>query len=255
MSRMGQMNYAQTQCVKSAGKLAQQAGMLTPGARVGLAVSGGLDSFTMLKVMQLRQRILPFPIELMVLHVNPGFDPENHAPLADYVAREGLAAHLAVTDHGPRAHSEENRKNSACFLCARWRRTRLFSLCKRYKLTHLAFGHTADDLAATFLMNLYTAGRVGAMSIKEPFFRGELTVIRPMAWLQKQVLTRAAKAWELPVFGNPCPSAGKTNRAEMEAHLAELKRTAPRRYANVIQAVTRFQTGKAREVFDVPRSV
>ena len=154
------LSYAQEVCVKAAGRAMQTTGMLEPGCRVGVAASGGVDSFVLLKVMQLRQRIVPFRFEFMALHVNPGFDPDNHRPLTEWLAAEGIAGHLEVSDHGPRGHSPENRRNSPCFYCARLRRKRLFALCARYKLTHLAFGHNADDLVSTFLLNLVQTGRV-----------------------------------------------------------------------------------------------
>ena len=112
MSRMSKLSYTQQVCVKAAGKAMQTTGMLRPGARVGVAVSGGVDSFVLLKVLQLRQRIVPFPFEIMAIHLNPGFDPQNHAPLTEWLAKEGIAGHLEVTDYGPRGHSE-----SGAWLC------------------------------------------------------------------------------------------------------------------------------------------
>lgn len=208
-------SFAQQQCIRSAGKLSQTTGMLSPGARVGVAVSGGMDSFVLMEVMRIRQGILPFPISLMALHVNPGFEPESHAPLISWLEQKGLAAHLEVTDHGPRAHSPENRKASACFYCAMLRRKRLFELCRDYKLTHLAFGHTADDLMTSFFMNLCQNGRVEGMSMREPFFNGALTVIRPLMLVEKSVIAKAAKAWKLPIWANACPSSGTTRRANI----------------------------------------
>ena len=215
MSRMSKLSYTQQVCVKAAGKAMQTTGMLRPGARVGVAVSGGVDSFVLLKVLQLRQRIVPFPFEIMAIHLNPGFDPQNHAPLADWLAKEGIAGHLEVTDYGPRGHSEENLRNSPCFYCARLRRKRLFALCQQYGLTHLAFGHNNDYLVTNFLMNLVQTGKVAGMSMNEPFFGGALQVIRPLMLLPKSEIVRAARQWELPVFSNPCPSAGKTKRTDM----------------------------------------
>ena len=141
----------------------------------------------------------------MLLHLNPGFDPHNHEPLAALSTELGLPAHIEVTDFGPRAFSEENRKNSPCFYCAWLRRKRLFDLCAAYGLTHLAFGHNADDLASTFFLNLFQNGRVDGLSCRESFFGGRLTVIRPLLLVDKRTILRAAKAWELPVFANPCP--------------------------------------------------
>lgn len=243
MSRRNNLSYAQEFCVKTAGKAMQRTGMLRPGARVGVAVSGGVDSFVLLKVMQLRQRIVPFPFEFMALHLNPGFEPNNHTPLTRWLAKEGIAGHLEVTDYGPRGHSEENLRHSPCFYCARLRRKRLFALCAEYKLTHLAFGHNNDDLASTFLMNLVQTGKVAGMSMKEPFFGGSLQVIRPLLLLPKSDISRAARQWELPIFANACPSAGKTKRTDMLDALNALCAGSKVKRKNVFNGLARWQLG------------
>ena len=86
MASWGKLTFAQKQCVSATGKLMQQTGMVSHGSRIGLAVSGGVDSFLMLRVMLIRQAIMPFPVELMVLHVNPGFAPESQ-PRPDRLVR------------------------------------------------------------------------------------------------------------------------------------------------------------------------
>ena len=235
------LSYAQEVCVKAAGRAMQTTGMLEPGCRVGVAASGGVDSFVLLKVMQLRQRIVPFRFEFMALHVNPGFDPDNHRPLTEWLAAEGIAGHLEVSDHGPRGHSPENRRNSPCFYCARLRRKRLFALCARYKLTHLAFGHNADDLVSTFLLNLVQTGRVEGLSMSEPFFQGGLRVIRPLLLVEKADIVRAARRWELPVWTNPCPSAGVSRRADMAGVLDAMSGGSRVRRRNIFNGLTRWQ--------------
>lgn len=209
------LNFVQKNCVASAGKLLHQTGTLFSGARIGVAISGGVDSAVLLQVLRHRQRILPFPIELICFHINPGFDQTLHLKLRDWCASMGLAGVFELTEFGPRAFSDENRSNSPCFLCSQWRRTRLFDLCRAYGCSHLALGHHADDLAVTFFMNLFHTGRVDSLSPIECFFRGDLQVIRPLLWLEKAQLKRAARAWDLPVFENPCP-ASKTDETGLE---------------------------------------
>ena len=250
--RARDLGYAQRVCVAKTGKLMMETGQLAPRARVGLAVSGGVDSLVMLAVLHVRRRIVPFPVELMVLHLNPGFDPHNHAPLAALCAELGLAAHIEVTDFGPRAFSEENRKKSPCFYCAWLRRKRLFDLCATYGLTHLAFGHNADDLAATFFLNMFQNGRVDGLSCRESFFEGRLTVIRPLLLVDKKTIIRAAKAWELPVFANPCPMAGKSMRHEAETWVQGICAGGKKRAVNLQHALGRWQldrdaVGKAED--------
>ncbi len=234
-------NYAQEQCIRSAGKLMQSTGMLRPGARVGVAVSGGADSWALIKVLKIRRGIVPFPVELMALHLNPGFDPQGHAPLAEWLREQGIAAHLELTDYGPRAHSGENRKNAPCYFCAMLRRKRLFELCRQYGLTHLAFGHTAEDLVSTFFMNLCQTGRVDGLNMKEAFFNGRLTVIRPLMLVEKPVILRAVAKWALPVRANPCPSAGHTRRTGILEELDAFCGTRKWMRKNISNGLIRWQ--------------
>ena len=235
------LTFAQKRCIALTGKLMQNTAMIGPGARIGVAVSGGVDSWVLLNVLHLRRRIVPFKFEIMALHVNPGFDPENHAPLLEWLEREGVPGHVETTEHGTLAHSEVNRKRSACFFCAMLRRKRLFDLCAKYKLSHLAFGHNADDLASTFLMNLVQNGRVDGLKIKDDFFGGALSVIRPMLLVDKSLIIRAAKAWNLPVWKNDCPSAGNTRRSDMEEQLKALYSIHPKAKTNILSGLCRWE--------------
>lgn len=241
MAKWGKLTYAQKQCLGAVGKLMQQTEMIHPGARIGVAASGGVDSWLMLKILTMRQRIVPFPFELMVLHVNPGFEPGNDAPLTRWCRENGVAAHIELTDHGPRAHSEENRKTSTCFYCAHLRRKQLFLLCKKYNLTHLALAHTADDLVSTFFMNLFETGKVYGLSMAEEFFGGELKLIRPLLYLEKKTIIKAAKDFKLEIWKNPCPSAGQTRRTDWEEWLQAQYNRSKHVRPNVMQGLQRWQ--------------
>lgn len=234
-------SYAQQVCIRGAGRAMQSTGMIGPGARVGVAVSGGMDSWALLKVLRIRQGIVPFDFEIMALHVNPGFDARSHEPLSEWLEKNGVDGRVELSDHGPRAHSEENRKKSACFYCAMLRRKRLFELCRENALTHLAFGHNADDLVGNFFMNLMQTGRVAGMSMSEPFFDGALQVIRPLLLVEKQYIAKAVARWELPVWSNPCPSAGNTRRAEIAGEISEMIKGRKWMRKNIYNGIGRWQ--------------
>jgi len=234
------LNYAQKICLGRCGKLMQQTGMLRPGARVGIAVSGGVDSWVLARVMMIRQKIVPFAFEIILLHVNPGFDPGNHEPLVDWLQVNPLPGHIQSTNIGPMAHHPQNTK-SPCFLCSWNRRKILFDLCRKYNITHLALGHNAEDLAATFFMNLIQTSRVDGLSAREEFFQGRLTLIRPMLLVEKKYIRNAARRWELPVWENPCPSAGASKRTEMEKKLDVLSGGDKKKRQNILNAFKRWQ--------------
>lgn len=110
MAKWGKLSFAQKKCVSTVGMLMQKTEMVKDGDRIGIAVSGGVDSFVLIRTMLIRQAIIPFNIELMVLHVNPGFIPDSHYPLSDWCRENGIAAHIELTNYGPRAHGPENKK-------------------------------------------------------------------------------------------------------------------------------------------------
>lgn len=238
-------SFAQEVCVKSAGKAMQMTGMLWPGCRVGVAASGGVDSFVLLKTLKIRQGIVPFRFEIMALHLNPGFDGQSHAALLPWLAAHGIPAHVEVTSHGPDAHSEKNLRRSACFRCAWLRRKRLFELCSQYGLTHLALGHNAEDLVETFFMNICRNGRVDGMSMNEPFFDGKLRLIRPLMLVEKKYIRQAARQWGLPIWANACPSAGRTARSDMAQTLEHLYAITKDGRRCVLNGLTRWQLDKS----------
>ncbi|GAB6060365.1 tRNA lysidine(34) synthetase [Desulfonatronum parangueonense] len=241
MTRIRKLAFAQKKCLGQTGLLMQRLGMIWPGARVGVAVSGGVDSWVLLQVLLLRQRIVPFPFEVMAIHLNPGFDPVSHAPLSPWLQAHGVALHAELTDYGPLAHSSANRKNSACFLCSWHRRKRLFEICRQYNLTHLALGHNADDLVLTFFLNLFRNGRVEGLTPREDYFGGELTLIRPLLLVEKPMIRKAAKQWNLPIWSNPCPSATQSERATTETWFRNVVSNDPAMHGSVYGALKRWQ--------------
>lgn len=214
--------------------------MLFPGAKVGIALSGGVDSWTLVQTLILRQKIVPFSFDLMILHLNPGFNSRSHEPLLQWLKTNPVPAHVEIGDFGLQAHSDKNQKKSPCFLCAWQRRKRLFELCAQYNLTHLAFGHTLDDLTTNFFMNLIQNGRVDGLSPKEPFFQGKLIVIRPLLAVDKKTIVEAAKRWSLPVWKNDCPSANNTKRTYYQDLIAQIAPNS-RLYKNIVQGIRRWQ--------------
>ena len=59
--------------------------------------------------------------------------------------------------------------------------------------------------------------------------------------LSKAEIMRAARQWELPVFSNPCPSAGKTKRADMMDVLDAMCAGSKVRRKNIFNGLARWQ--------------
>ncbi len=127
--------------------------MFHPGDRVGVAVSGGADSVSLLRLLEsLRQ---PLGISLLVLHLNHQLRGEASDEDEAFVACLAKAFDLEMVSHRAdvRAYAEKERLNLED--AGRRLRARFFeSLTRSGRVDRIAVGHTADDQAETVLARL-----------------------------------------------------------------------------------------------------
>jgi tRNA 2-thiocytidine biosynthesis protein TtcA len=210
--------------------------MMDDGDRILVGVSGGKDSMALLWSLAERQRRSPVRYELFPVYVDPGFEGGFAEALRAQCRDMGLDLRVAYTDSGLIAHSDENRENP-CFLCARLRRKRLFEIAQELGCRKVALGHNKDDIIETFFMNICYAGEVSTMIPAQSFFNGLITVIRPLAFVEEDLIRRFVRQQGLAVFHNPCPSANRTKRHEIKELLRRLYRSNPKVKGNVFRAM------------------
>jgi len=189
--------------------------MLGEGDRVLVGVSGGADSLTLLKLLTGPLIFVPKPEFVLAVYVDMGFqatDGNQPQLLEEYFKGEGYNFRIEKTNIGPLAHSDYNRKASPCFLCSRLRRKRLFELAREFRCNKLALAHNKDDVIETFLLNIFFAREISTMIPYQTYFKGEFTLIRPLAYIEESLLKRFAREAQLPVLENPCPTAKNTKR-------------------------------------------
>jgi tRNA 2-thiocytidine biosynthesis protein TtcA len=230
--------YVQRQAISLCGKAVHGWAMVEHGDRIALGLSGGKDSLSLLWLLAERQRRVPIRFDLVAIHVEMGFHSVDHAALAAFCAGLGVELKLIATDFGPRAHTSENRENSPCFYCALNRRRELFQAAHALGCRKLALAHHQDDLFETFLLNLLYAGNLSTMLPVQPFFGGELVVIRPLALTSADLTRRFAAHLELPVQPPCCPSAGLGHRAMLRSFLEERHRANKRVRSAFWHAIT-----------------
>jgi tRNA 2-thiocytidine biosynthesis protein TtcA len=191
--------------LKALNKGQRRYGLLADGDTILLAVSGGKDSLTMLELLERRRRTGQERYSLVAAHIVSDYHCGRKVPddwLATHCQTRGIplvmesvaiAENIAVADQ------------SHCYLCARERRRALFEIAGRMGCNKLAFGHHADDVAETTLMNLFYSGRIDTIDPKATFFDGRLTVIRPLILIEERDIVPFAQASGFPLSGEPCP--------------------------------------------------
>ena len=64
---------------------------------------------------------------------------------------------------------------------------------------------------------------------------------------EKADIVKAARRWELPVWSNPCPSAGKTNRANFQEKIAQLHGGDKMLRTNLFNGLCRWQLAQSEK--------
>jgi tRNA(Ile)-lysidine synthase len=213
-------------------------GLLVPGDRVLVAVSGGPDSVALLSALarlRAEQRLA-----LHVCHVHHGLRPEADREAA---AVRDLAARLdcPVTVERVRVVHRPDRSPEAAARTARYAALR--RAAGAAGATRIALGHTADDQAETVLMRvLQGAGPRGLAGI--PVRRGRL--IRPLLSVDRAAVVAYLGAEGLPWVEDPSNRDPKMLRNRIRHELLPLLaaqgwphiRTALRRTARAAREAT-----------------
>jgi tRNA 2-thiocytidine biosynthesis protein TtcA len=113
-------------------------------------------------------------------------------------------------------------QSRTCFLCARNRRSQLFDLAREQNFNKIAFGHHKDDLIETFFLNTIYSGNISTMVPRQDLFGGSLSLVRPMAYLEKHEVREIAAELGLVPVKNLCPLSEDTRREKVRTLLQGL---------------------------------
>ena len=209
--------------------------LLAEGDRVAVAVSGGKDSRALLELFLRHQRKAPYHYDLLALHIvgtAAGF-PDLRPQLEPWFQELGIEYHFAPLELPPGEPLPLN-----CFRCSWNRRKALFTAAVGLGCDKLAFGHHADDAAATTLLNLLFNGKLETMAPRVEFFDGAITVIRPLIYIPEKELARYGRAAGFPE-DIPCPQGLTSRRAQIKTLLRQFGREQKQIRTNLWRAARR----------------
>ncbi len=211
---------------KRLGKLVGRAigdfGMVRDGDSILVALSGGKDSLAVVDFLIEKQRRSPVKFSLKAFHVamNKGIAEG----LEKFARSRGIGFEV---DYDALAGVDFSRRKNRCFLCSWNRRKAIFLAAKRNMCKVVAFGHNMDDIAQTALMNMCFQSSISAMSPKQFLFGGEITIIRPLAYLRDYELSALADKFCYPI-AKRCEYENDNKRQMVKDFIAVLERDNPK---------------------------
>lgn len=207
-------------------KAIQEFDLIHDGDRICVGVSGGKDSVVLLQGLSLLRRFIGINYELVAVTLDPGFNGErgDYSAVAELCENSAIEYHVIPTQIGEIVFDVRKEPNP-CSLCARMRRGALHDATLQFGCNKIALGHNYDDAVETFMMNLFTEGRIGCFSPISYLSRKKIHLIRPLVFAPEKEIRKAATKCELPIVKSKCPADGHTNRQSMKEFIAERERT------------------------------
>jgi tRNA 2-thiocytidine biosynthesis protein TtcA len=217
-------------------------GMVEPGDKIMVAVSGGKDSYAMLRLLQLVQARVPFDLELVAVNLDQGHPGFPAHVLEQHFTDVGVPHRMLAQDTYKVVLEKVPEGKTYCSLCSRLRRGILYKAAAEMGCTKLALGHHRDDIIETLMLNLFYSGQIKAMA---PCFRSDddrNTVIRPLAYCSEEDIIAYAEEQKFPII--PCDLCGSQDhlkRKQVKALIAELHADNPKVRGNIFAALGNVQ--------------
>jgi tRNA 2-thiocytidine biosynthesis protein TtcA len=224
--------------------------MIDDGNKILVAVSGGKDSMSLLKVLRYKQTRIPIRFNIVACYVDMGLDDDRRLLMEDYFKNEGFDYTIEEAGDWQRSRKEEktgiydkvsDEVIMNCFWCSFSRRRILFETANRLGCDKIALGHHKDDIAETFLLNVFFHGEISTMMPKQSLFNGKLHIIRPLALCEERFITRYAKESYFPQFHTKCPRSDTSKRKLMKDVLFGLSKSNPDIKTNIFRCMNRIK--------------
>jgi tRNA(Ile)-lysidine synthase TilS/MesJ len=185
--------------------------LIDEGDKIAVGVSGGKDSLTLLYALHGLQRFYPNSFELVAVSVDLGFEGFDLSPVTSLCEELGIPHKIIHTQIGQIIFKERKEKNP-CSLCAKMRKGALNQAVKELGCNKVAYAHHKDDLVETMMLSLIYEGHFYCFPPKTYLERMDLTVIRPLIYVEEVDVIGFKNKYQLPVVKNPCPADGATRR-------------------------------------------
>lgn len=202
--------------IRKSGKACHEFNMINEGDKILVCYSGGKDSFVLIQVLKALQRKYPIKFELKIITINPFFDVNFKNNILKTLEEENLDYEIIKTPIAQIIEDQNKiKKTSPCFMCARMRRGIIYDYAIKNGYNKIALGHTLNDAIETHLMNLFFSNKTSFLKPKYLAENGKIEVIRPMIYVDENLILKTIKDKEFNPVKNNCPMRVENSKREL----------------------------------------
>ncbi len=200
--------------------------MIQEGDKIAVGISGGKDSLALLYALHGLMRFYPIPFSVTAITIDLGFPDFHLTPIKELCREMGIPYEIIKTDIYEIVFHVRQETNP-CALCAKMRKGALNTAIKETGCNKVAYAHHKDDVVETMLLSLIFEGRFHSFAPVTYLDRMDLTVIRPLLYVNEADIIGFQHKYQLPVCKSPCPADGHTRREYAKNLLKEINQEAP----------------------------
>ncbi len=200
--------------------------MIQKNDHIAVGISGGKDSLTLLYALHGLKRFYPKKFELSAVTVDLGFKDFNLSPIQALCKELDIPYRIVRSDiYDILFHIR--KESNPCSLCAKMRKGALNQAVREMGCNKVAYAHHKDDIIETMLLSLIFEGRFHSFSPRTYLDRMDLTVIRPLMFVDEMDVIGFKNKYNLPVVKSKCPVDGHTKRQYAKELLRQLNEENP----------------------------
>jgi tRNA 2-thiocytidine biosynthesis protein TtcA len=236
---MGKTDHREQHIRKLVGKAIGDFGLIQNNDRILVALSGGKDSWTLLRILTRLQERAPIRFSLVAVTVHPGFPGFQTGLIEAYLQEQGYDYRIVKAPVHELMLEKLRPDDTPCSLCARIKRGVLYTQARELGCTRIALGHHREDFIETLLMNQFYNGKIKAMSPLLAADDGHNLVIRPLVYVPEDVIIRYASEAGFPITCCACPACGDQDlkRSQIKLLLSTLESEQPGIKASLLAAL------------------
>lgn len=200
--------------------------MIESGDKIAVGISGGKDSLTLLYALHGLQRFYPISFTLCAVTVDLGFENLKLDKIKELCGSLQIPYYVIKTDIG-KIIFEERREKNPCSLCAKMRKGALNDVIRELGCNKVAYAHHKDDVVDTLMMSLIYEGRLHTFQPVTHLDKTEITVIRPLIYMNEADIIGFVHKYDVPVVKSPCPADRHTKREYIKELLQGINQETP----------------------------
>jgi len=215
--------------------------MIEEGDHIAIGISGGKDSLTLLYGLHGLMRFYPEKFSIHAITVDLGFGNQDLTKIKELCHSLVVPYTIVKTDIAEIVF-QKRKETNPCSLCAKMRKGALNESIKKAGCNKVAYAHHRDDVVETMMMSLIYEGRFHTFRPVTYLDRMDLTVIRPLIYMNEADVIGFVNKARLPVVKSPCPADGSTKREYAKELVRKINQENPGAKMRMFTAIQSSQT-------------